>query len=110
LEEFAGLARLLATAGDTKQEKHARALLGRLFGESAKAAIRILLISQRTDANIVGGFERDQCSHGVSFRMASLGALQMLHADVDRSIGAEHATARPGIALLSGPGEPLRRF
>jgi hypothetical protein len=28
----------------------------------------------------------------------------------DKSIAAEHATARPGVALLSAPGVSLRRF
>ena len=34
----------------------------------------------------------------------------MLHADADKAIAAEHATAQHGIALLSTPGVPLRRF
>ena len=70
----------------------------------------MLLMSQRVDANIVGGFERDQCSHGISFRVAGLSALQMLHQDADKPIAAEHAAARPGVALLSSPGVPLGRF
>lgn len=109
LEEFAGLARLLATM-NKDLEKRARAQLGRLFGESRKAGIRLVMISQRTDAAIVGSFERAQCSHGISFRTDGLAALAMLHADADKAIAAEHATARPGIALLSAPGDPLRRL
>ena len=109
IEEFPGLIRLLSTA-DAKLEKRARALLGRLFGESRKAGMRLLVISQRADANLVGGFERDQCSHGISFRVGGLSALQMLHPDTDKGIAAEHATARPGVALLTAPGVPLRRF
>ena len=81
-----------------------------MFGESAKAGICLLLISQRADANIVGSCERDQCSHGVSFRLPSLTGLQMLHADADKGIAAEHATARSGVVLLSAPGVSLRRF
>ncbi len=45
LEEFAGLARLLGTA-NRDLEKRARMLLGRLFGESRKAGIRLWLIAQ----------------------------------------------------------------
>jgi S-DNA-T family DNA segregation ATPase FtsK/SpoIIIE len=84
--------------------------LGRLFGEARKAAMRLLLISQRADATIIGGFERDQASHVISFRVGGLSALQMLHQDADKAIAAEHATARPGVALMSAPGVPLMRF
>jgi len=109
IEEFPGLVRLLSTSTGGV-EKRARALLARLFGESRMAGMRLLLIAQRADANIIGGFERDQCSHAISFRVGSLSALSMLHSDADKSIAAEHATARPGVALLSALGVPLLRF
>ena len=63
-EEFPGLVRLLAMT-NKDLEKRARLLLGRLFGEARKAGIRLVLIAQRADANVIGGFERDQCSHGI---------------------------------------------
>jgi S-DNA-T family DNA segregation ATPase FtsK/SpoIIIE len=110
VEEVPGLFRLLSTAADSKLEKRARALLARLVGESRKAGVRVVLIAQRADANIIGGYERGQASHTISFRVDTLSALAMLHADADKSIAAEHSTARPGIALLSAPGDPLRRF
>lgn len=108
-EEVPGLFRVL---GQTNRdlEKRARALIARLLGEGRKAGIRVLLIAQRADANIIGGYERGQASHTVSFRVDSKAALQMLHSDVDTGIAAEHSTARPGVALLSAPGVPLRRF
>lgn len=109
IEEFPGLVRLLATT-NKELEKTARSMLARLFGESRKAGMRLLLIAQRADANLIGGFERDQCSHAISFRVGSLSALSMLHADADKAVFAEHSTAQPGIALLSAPGDPLRRF
>lgn len=109
IEEVPGLFRVL---GQTNKdlEKRARMLIARLLGEGRKAGIRALLIAQRADANIIGGYERGQASHTVSFRVDSMAALQMLHSDVDKGIAAEHSTARPGVALLSAPGVPLRRF
>jgi S-DNA-T family DNA segregation ATPase FtsK/SpoIIIE len=108
-EEVPGLMRVLSTA-NRDLEKRARALLARLVGESRKAGIRVLLIAQRADANIIGGYERGQASHTISFRVDNHAALAMLHADADKAIAAEHATARDGVALLSAPGDPLRRF
>jgi energy-coupling factor transporter ATP-binding protein EcfA2 len=108
-EEIPGLFRVLGVA-NRDLEKRARALLARLVGEGRKAGIRVLLVAQRADANIIGGYERGQASHTISFRVDSLSALSMLHADADKAIAAEHSTAPPGVALLSAPGDPLRRF
>jgi hypothetical protein len=109
LEEVPGLMRLLGIH-NKDLEKRARALLSRLLGESRKAGMRIVLIAQRADANIIGGYERGQASHTISFRVDTLAALQMLHSDADKAIAAAHATSPAGIALLSAPGVPLRRF
>jgi hypothetical protein len=109
MEEVPGLMAQM-NLHDPKMEKEARALLSRIMGESRKAAVRALLIAQRADANIVGGFARDQASHTISYRVGSLAALAMLHQDADKAIAAAHSTSEPGIALLSGPGVPLRRF
>jgi DNA segregation ATPase FtsK/SpoIIIE, S-DNA-T family len=109
IEELPGLFRVLGTA-NKDVEKRARALVARLLGEGRKAAIRVLLITQRADASIIGGYERGQASHTISYRVDTLSALQMLHPDADKAIAAEHATATAGVALLTAPGTPLRRF
>jgi hypothetical protein len=109
IEETPGLYRLLGNA-DKDTEKRARALVGRLLGEGRKAGVRVLMITQRADASIVGGYERGQASHTFSFRVDSLTGLQMLHSEISPDVAAEHATAEPGIALLSAPGVPLCRF
>lgn len=109
VEELPGLMRVLDTAGNGL-EKAARGHLDRIVGEGRKAGIRALLIAQRADAKILGGYARGQASHTISFRVDTLAALAMLHADVDKLTAAEHATAPPGVALLSAPGVPLLRF
>ena len=109
LEEYPGLLRMLKTK-DKSLDQRARAAVGRLLGEGRKAGFRVLLITQRADADIVGGYERGQASHTISYRVDKLDALRMLHPDVDAQTAAEHATAMPGVALLSAPGAGLLRL
>lgn len=109
LEEYPGLPRILDSA-DPKLGKTFRALVGRLFAEGRKGGIRLVLISQRADATIIGGFERGQASHTMSYRVDSADAVRMLHPDVTPDLVAEHASAPAGVALLSRPGNPLTRL
>lgn len=109
IEELPGLLRVLGVSNKDTEER-SRGLLARLLGEGRKAGIRVVLVAQRADANIIGGYERGQASHTISFRVDSLAALQMLHADADKAIAAQHATAQPGVSLMSAPGVPLLRF
>lgn len=109
LEEFAGLVRMLE-AHDPKLAKKGRGLIGRLFAEGRKAGIRLLVMLQRADANLLGGYERGQASHRISFRVDSLEALRMLHADASAETVLDHSTARSGVGLLTAPGVPLLRF
>ena len=109
VEEVPGLYRWL-DACDPKLSKRFRAGLARLLGEGRKAAIRCLLITQRADAAVIGGYERGQASHALSFRLDSLASVAMLHPDATAELAAEHSTAAPGVGLLSSPGAPLRRL
>lgn len=109
VEELPGLLRVL-DQHSREAGQRGRALLGRLLGEGRKAGVRCLLITQRADSKIIGGYERGQASHTVSFRIDSASGLGMLHSGVTADQAAAHATAAPGVALLSAPGIPLTRF
>lgn len=109
LEEYPGLLRVLKGA-DKALETRARTAVGRLLAEGRKAGVRVLIIAQRADADVIGGYERGQASHTVSFRVDTMAALKMLHADVSPDAAVEHATAPAGVALLSAPGIPLSRL
>lgn len=109
MEEYPSLVKALKTAHKAAYGRLSAALF-RLLTEGAKAGIRVLLVSQRADAEIVGGFERAQCSTRLSYRVDSVDALRMLHPGVGPELAAEHATVRPGICLLTRPGEPLTRL
>ena len=109
LEEYPGVLRL-ADGLDPKLGRQLRALVGRLLAEGRKAGVRVLIVSQRADAQVIGGFERGQASHRLSFRVDSADAVRMLHPDATPDVIAAHATAPAGVALLTAPGEPLRRL
>lgn len=110
LEEYPGLLRLLDAVDAKGLGRRARAAVSRLLAEGAKAGIRVVIVAQRADAAIIGGYERGQASHRLSFRVDTADAVKMLHPDVSADVVAEHANAVPGIALLSAPGRPLTRL
>lgn len=109
IEETPALYRVLGTA-DKALERRAGTAIARLLAEGRKAGMRVLLITQRADADIIGGYERGQASHTFSFRIDNLAGLKMLHSDIPPDVAAEHATAQPGVALISAPGQALTRF
>jgi S-DNA-T family DNA segregation ATPase FtsK/SpoIIIE len=109
LEEYPGLLRVLR-AKDKALEARARTAVGRLLAEGRKAGLRVLIITQRADADIIGGYERGQASHKISFRVDTMAALKMLHADLGPELADAHATAPAGVALMSAPGVPLTRL
>lgn len=112
LEEFAGLLRIASTLptprGEAKVTDQLRALFGRLVSEGHKVAIRLVVVSQRADATIIGGFERGQLGLRVSFRVTDPEALQMLHPE-GRDWFADHAHAPAGVALLETPTQTVTR-
>lgn len=108
LEEYPGLLRALDTA-DLKQGKRVRALVARLLAESHKVGLRVLIVAQRAEANIVGAAERAQCEGRLSFRTDTAEALRLLHPDAD-DLAADHATAPPGVALVSWPARGTLRL
>lgn len=108
LEEYPGLLRYL-DAADPKIGKRVRALVARLLAEGRKAGLRVILVAQRAEASVIGGTERGQCSTRISFRVDNVDAVRLLHPDADPETAAAHASAVPGVALLSVPGRPLTR-
>jgi S-DNA-T family DNA segregation ATPase FtsK/SpoIIIE len=108
LEEYPALLRAV-DAADPKQGKRVRALVARLLAESHKVGLRVVVVAQRAEATIVGGAERAQCEGRLSFRTDTAESLRLLHPDAD-DLAVEHATAAPGVALVSWPGRPTFRL
>lgn len=113
LEEFAGLLRLASTLptprGEAKVRDQLLGLYGRLVSEGHKAGFRLLVVTQRADATIVGGFERGQLATKISFAVDDDEALPMLHGSTSRPLVTEHRYALPGVALLDSPTHRLGR-
>lgn len=109
LEEFSGLIRAARSSGVSKLHERIQRAVGRLVSEGHKVAFRALVVSQRLDADLFGGGSpRAQFGLRVSLG-CDADALKMVHGDVSPERAAAHATALPGIALVSGFGLPLLR-
>lgn len=113
LEEFAGLLRLASTTtapkGEPKLRDQLLALYGRLVSEGHKAGLRLLVITQRADATVIGGFERGQLGLRISFRVDDAEALVMLHGQDARAELAQHRYSPAGVALVQAPAVELGR-
>lgn len=110
LEEWPGL---VTTAGQSSDRKLKTRLLGpffRLLAEGAKAGIRVVLVAQRADADIIGGYQRGQLDVRMTFRMDNGDGVRMLHPAVTPERVQEHVTAVPGECLLTRGGTLLERL
>jgi len=94
----------------TKLSDRIRGAYSRLMGESAKAGFAVVLIIQRSDAGIVGGFARSNAAFGITFRVDEVSSIKMLHSQINEALAIEHTYAPAGIALVSGPELPMARF
>jgi S-DNA-T family DNA segregation ATPase FtsK/SpoIIIE len=112
LEEYAGLIRAATALDGAKKSggvtERIKLLVARLLSEGRKAGIRLVIIAQRFEASVIGGYEREQCTIKLSFRVGNATSIEMLH-PAGRPEAEQHATSPPGIALLSAPGVPLVR-
>lgn len=114
VEEFPGLLR--AAAGLLKPGRGERSVLDRikaanlrLLSEGRKVAFRVVTLAQRAEAEAMGGgYARDQYALRLSFRVPG-DSLEMLHGAAVRDLAQQHATAPPGVAVLSVPGRELVR-
>lgn len=84
LEEYPGLIRASETADrDLKPAERRtpkiKALVGRLVSESAKVGMRVTLITQRADAEILDGATRAQMGQRFTFGVDNPDAVRMLH-------------------------------
>lgn len=112
LEEYPGL--LEACAAHDAPLKPAERVRSRVEGavavllrESAKVGIRVLLISQRMDASIVGGASRSQLGLRVTMRVDNADGVRMLHELASPDDIATVPLFGPGRCLVQQPGQPL---
>lgn len=118
LEEFPGLLREAQRHDDALgSNQRAKRLVprikgayGRLLAEGRKAGIRLLIIAQRADADILGGYERGQARLRFSFSVDTPDALKMLHPASATDRIEDHMVAEAGIALVTAPGIKIDRM
>lgn len=118
LEELPGLLKAAKNEDLLRKADKARTPLlariqgayGRLLAEGAKTGIRLVILMQRADATIIGGFERGQLPIRISFSVGDPGDVAMLHPTVDIEVAKAHTVAPAARALVSGPGIPLARL
>lgn len=97
--------------GAVKVAARIQAAYSRLLAEGRKVGFRVVIITQRADASIIGGgFERGQLTLRISFPVDTPEAVKMLHPTVDPITAEQHVIAPAGRALVSGPGLPLTRM
>lgn len=83
---------------------------GRLLAEGAKVGFRLVILMQRADATIIGGFQRGQATLRLSFAVQDPESVKMLHSAASTEVAEAHTAAVPGRALVSGPGIPVARL
>jgi len=116
LEEYPGLVAAAedddAATGRRAGERHAPAIrrnVARLVRESAKIGFRLVTITQRADAAILGGNERSNYAARATLRVDNPDAVRMLHPYCPEDlIDAAHRFP-PGVGLFESPEYPLRR-
>lgn len=83
---------------------------GRLLAEGRKVGFRLVILMQRADAAVIGGFQRGQATFRISFAVQDPESVKMLHSACSTEVAEAHTTAVPGRALVSGPGIPVARL
>lgn len=108
LEEYPGLISALKSADAGSKEKRLPLVkqgVQRLIQEGAKAGIRVWMIAQRMDAEIIGGSERSNLGTRISFRVDNADAVKMLMPESTPELVELIARFQPGYAVVAQPGE-----
>ena len=109
LEELGGL---LAAANLSSKPLANRLMLsiGRLAAEGLKSGIRIVAISHRFDASLLGGTVRANFGTRLTFRIDNADSVRMLHPFADSQTVRWLAGVTPGYGVVDLPGESMRYF
>lgn len=80
-------------------------LVGRLLSEGAKVGIRVLIIAQRADAEILGGAERAQLGQKITLRVDNGDAVRMFHPMLSSDVVDQVSKFSPGRGIFQYGGE-----
>ena len=111
-EEFPGIIEAATDEDAAEARKPAdriaprlQSLIRQLAAQSAKAGIRLLLLAQRAEANIVGGNARSNFAVKMSLRLDEPESLKMLHPTATLQESALAAVFPPGVGFFEQPVE-----
>lgn len=71
-----------------------------LFAQGAKVGIRTVIITQRPDADIIGGVKRDNIAFRVMLRMASPSGARMVYPELDPQLAEAAPSFAPGKFIM----------
>lgn len=110
LEELPGLLAAL-DAREPKLARQARSHIGRLTAEGRKGGVRVVMAAQRFASNdTAGATVRGNAGLRISFRVENRAAVEFLHEGAPPDLADDHTHAAPGVALVTSPGEQVRRL
>ncbi|GAA1990203.1 hypothetical protein GCM10009718_29880 [Isoptericola halotolerans] len=111
LEEYPGVlaASMAEDAGQARKpaervQPRIKRSVQRLVQEGAKVGVRVLILAQRMDAEIIGGAERSNLGTRVSMRVDAPEAVRMLHPQAPQDVPERMTYASPGVAYVDVPG------
>jgi len=84
-------------------------LVQRLLAEGLKVGMVVMIVAQRADADVLGGYRRAQISTRVAFRQEDAEGFRMLWPSA-AELGISGAGLRPGEGYASTPEGEVRRF
>lgn len=108
-EEFAGIVKA-AEMQDRKVRQRIELALARLVAEGAKAAIRVILLTQRASAKVVDTDARSNFAVRITLRVEDGESVRMLHPDLDQSWVDAVKKYTNGVGIVDIPGFPTRKF
>lgn len=106
LEELSSMLAMVDGA-DRKLGQAARAAIGRLMAEGAKYGIRVVMLSQRFDADMLGGTTRSNATTRVCLRTDTATAVRMVIESADEDQSRAVVTFPPGRFLWADAGHPV---
>ncbi|MBY4569032.1 hypothetical protein ACN95_03230 [Gordonia sihwensis] len=116
IEEYAGVLEAAAAedakAGRKKNTTPARieSSLARLTAEGAKAAVRVVLMTQRASSQVLNTDTRGNFAVRISFKVEAKESLNMLHDDLGPEWVQEIKKYKNGVGVVQLPGEEIRKF
>lgn len=89
----------------------ARLAIERLLSESRKVGFRVIVLAQRPDAEVIGGYARSQMPTRIALRMSAAEDFRMALSDVSKEMAEQAMNSPAGVGLIRTPGtDLLRRF